>query len=362
MNHHVTLAYDPSYPHNTPSNFYSVLDSTLYFQNNTEVAITELYYPNDYNVPGLEFIIRFPNYMVSEKNADIEQQYLINDKRYTREDETRMLVDVNKAALEITKKLLNAVVEQFKKIDNQECPELPEKLTSAFIEYKRSVEDLLIHIDAYSPAKTGDIIDALNEHHTNLTTYLNKENCNNREINKMLDQIDDIKNNIDNYKNPMYEEKKYFFILQDRDSLQNVYDALFRTFSSFFYTSNQRNKLIIKPEITMTCSSDRVNIINQTLTIYSNNCVSIVKNYIIYLDIIEAPIVSNCVEQIIKIVKPEGCYKDYISKSFDNPHYIKVNKNIIYKIQVQIKDQNQQYIDFNCGPVTVKLHFRKIKA
>jgi hypothetical protein len=150
--------------------------------------------------------------------------------------------------------------------------------------------------------------------------------------------------------------------LQDRDSLQNIYDALFRSFSSFFYTSNQRNKLIIKPDITITCTSDRVNINRQILTIYANNCVSIVKNYIVYLDIIEAPIVSNRVEQIIKIVKPEGCYKDYISKNFDNPHYIKVNKNIIYKIQVQIKDQNQQFIDFNCGPVTLKLHFRKIKS
>jgi uncharacterized protein YfkK (UPF0435 family) len=365
MSHHITLTYDPSYPESTPSNFYSVLDETLIFSNNTEVSLTEFYYPNNYNIEAFDVHVKSPNYFPSEKNSAIEKKFSSSyTKTYSEEDEDALLLDIVPESNQIHLKNYQALIDELKKIKvvNKEVI-VPDALDSKFSDYLTSFHQLCDIVDLYSPRKCKQIINTLLDNKDSIIKLIKDFNdFDNKNKLRMIGQVVyDFLNIVDNYNKPLFIEKDYTIFIQDRITSANLHNIIFKRLSSFLYTKSNHT-LTIKPEITIKLKSNLVRQHGDMIIVNPHECISIAKNYLIYLDIIEAPIVFNKHDAIIKIVKPEGAFTEFISKSYDNPHYIKVNKNIVYKIQVQIKDQNHKFIDFNSGPVSLKLHFRKIKS
>jgi hypothetical protein len=267
--------------------------------------------------------------------------------------------------LSFEKSLQNDYDSFLRELNNDKLNE--NSVTSKFEIYRATVDDLFDQIDLYSLIKFQVQIDDLLKKRTVILKLIEEisydrmnHNKPDEELKKILQVVYDWINIIENYKKPLYVEKNFTIFIQDRATSANLQHSLFKNLSSFLYTKSNL-VFTVKPGITLKCKTNLIRQTGNMLIINAHECISIAKNYLVFLDIIEAPIVFNKHDPIIKIVKPEGAYTDYISKNYDNPHYIKVNKNIIYKIQVQIKDQNHKFINFNSGPVSLKLHFRKIR-
>lgn len=357
MSQYITLSYDASYPMNTPSNFYCLLDETLVFNEKYEVALTEFYYPNDYNATTLDFEISRPDYY---QLTSPEFEELLNDKQqFTTDDYHVILTDKitrysqshSAAATELVSELRKKVL----------TPAFDQKLE----DYKKSVEGLYELIELSSPAVLEDLIKIQREqfktYRSMVNDFLTTENK--EKIIDFINYINDFDNIINMFDEPLTITTTHSIKVQDRFSSTQLRDLLFQNFSALLYTTKLDHILKIRPGAVIKSTNPLLSITDNSkfLTIKRRELNALVKIFNIYVDIIEAPIVFNKLSSIIKIVKPEGVFNDYIAKCYNNPHYINVNKNIIYKINIQIKDQNQNFVDFNSGPITIQLHFRKLK-
>lgn len=364
MSHHITLEYDPSYPNNSPSNFYALLDETLVLTNKYEVALTEFYYPNDYNVSTFEYSITRPNFRPAS-NPTISNYYA-EFQRYTEADETTLLSNLVNPIQAKNKQLYDSLVVNFNKIIGtfRVNASIPEVATSSFKLYQESLDEIYELIETYPLDKSTLIIDTHKTQITNIISLiesfsLSETATNNAAKRDMLNAMNDFFVMVDNYSDPMFVIEEHSMVIPDRCPSSYIFDQLLKSNSALFYTTQRENVLFIKPQITFTSSSPLISISpnKKLLTVKKRECIAVVKSLNVCLDVIAAINVP-----VIKTIKPEGLYMDYVSKSFDYPLYLAVNKNIIYKIQVQIKDHNNNFIDFNTGPVTAKLHFRKVKT
>ena len=77
----------------------------------------------------------------------------------------------------------------------------------------------------------------------------------------------------------------------------------------------------------------------------------------VYANILEPQIVGNVSAPLLRIVNVEGKYPNIIDKVFDFPHYIPVLVKDISDIEIDIKDDLNEYIPFLSGKVIIKLHF-----
>jgi hypothetical protein len=81
----------------------------------------------------------------------------------------------------------------------------------------------------------------------------------------------------------------------------------------------------------------------------------------IYANILEQQIVGDISAPLLRIVNIEGKYPDIIDKTFDFPHYIPVLVKDISDIEINIKNDLNEFIPFASGKAIIKLHFRKIR-
>lgn len=79
----------------------------------------------------------------------------------------------------------------------------------------------------------------------------------------------------------------------------------------------------------------------------------------LYCNIIENQIVGNILAPLLRIVDVHGKYGQIANKIYDNPHYIPLLLKDINFIEINIKNDMNEYIIFEFGKVVVKLHFRK---
>ena len=87
-------------------------------------------------------------------------------------------------------------------------------------------------------------------------------------------------------------------------------------------------------------------------------------NYaLVYTDIIENQIFGDVIKPILKIIPIKSYNDSEVVTFFDNLHYVKLSKNNISTINIQIRDLFGEQIKFEnkFSFVIVKLHFRKIK-
>lgn len=81
----------------------------------------------------------------------------------------------------------------------------------------------------------------------------------------------------------------------------------------------------------------------------------------IYSDIIEYQSVGDYYVPLLRCVHIAGEKHKVVSVRYDKPHYAAVNKTSINEITIQVKDDQNQEVNFSYGKVCAKLHFRPVK-
>lgn len=81
----------------------------------------------------------------------------------------------------------------------------------------------------------------------------------------------------------------------------------------------------------------------------------------LYCDLVQNQIVGNALVPLLRVVTVDGKYDDIICKTFDSPHYVPLAKHEIDTVEINIKDDENRFVNFLYGKVVVKIHFRKQK-
>ena len=84
--------------------------------------------------------------------------------------------------------------------------------------------------------------------------------------------------------------------------------------------------------------------------------------FYVYTDIIKSQYHSNVVVPILRTVTVKGKHGTYVSKNFERPHYVPLNKRIFDTISINIRDEAGDLVAFEHGKVIITLHFRRRKT
>ncbi len=79
----------------------------------------------------------------------------------------------------------------------------------------------------------------------------------------------------------------------------------------------------------------------------------------VYCNLVEPQIVGSTTAPLLRLVNIEGRHGSIVEKMFQAPHYVPVNSKEISRIDIEIKDDNNNLVPFDFGKAVVKLHFRK---
>ena len=90
------------------------------------------------------------------------------------------------------------------------------------------------------------------------------------------------------------------------------------------------------------------------------NMNSLYYNMFVYSSICANSIVGNQYYPLLRTVNVEGEEGDYIHKTFENGHYVKLASDSLTRIDIRITNDQGELVKFTYGKVIVKLHFRKI--
>jgi len=82
----------------------------------------------------------------------------------------------------------------------------------------------------------------------------------------------------------------------------------------------------------------------------------------VYCSLVEPQIVGNVTAPLLRSVHINGIYGDIIEKLYQSPHYVPVVAKEVDRIEIDIKDDNDQSVPFQFGKTVVKLHFRKKRS
>jgi hypothetical protein len=81
----------------------------------------------------------------------------------------------------------------------------------------------------------------------------------------------------------------------------------------------------------------------------------------VYTDIIECQTVGDVHVPLLGTIHIEGETNKVVSVRYDKSHYVRLNKNSINEITIEIKDDLNRDVPFTYGKVVSKLHFRPVK-
>jgi len=79
----------------------------------------------------------------------------------------------------------------------------------------------------------------------------------------------------------------------------------------------------------------------------------------VYCNIIENQIVGNALAPLLRVVNLQGQRLEIIDKEYDSPHYCNVLQKDINEIEINIRNDMGELVNFEFGRVVVKLHFKK---
>ncbi len=82
----------------------------------------------------------------------------------------------------------------------------------------------------------------------------------------------------------------------------------------------------------------------------------------VYCSLVEPQIVGNVTAPLIRSVHIDGNYGDIIEKLYQTPHYVPVVAKEVDRIEIDIKDDDNQSVHFQFGKTVVNLHFRKKRS
>ena len=71
---------------------------------------------------------------------------------------------------------------------------------------------------------------------------------------------------------------------------------------------------------------------------------------------------GDVVVPVLCTVTVKGEHGSYVSKNFERPHYVPLNKKIFDTISINIRDEAGDLVAFEHGKVIITLHFRCSKT
>ena len=84
--------------------------------------------------------------------------------------------------------------------------------------------------------------------------------------------------------------------------------------------------------------------------------------FYVYPDIIKGQYHGDVVVPVLRTVTVKGEHGSYVSKNFERPHYVPLNKKIFDTISINIRDEAGDLVAFEHGKVIITLHFRRSKT
>ena len=90
---------------------------------------------------------------------------------------------------------------------------------------------------------------------------------------------------------------------------------------------------------------------------------SIIRASRVYTDIIKSQYHGDVLVPVHRTVTVKGEHGSYVSKNFERPHYVPLNKKIFDKISINKRDEDGDLVAFEHGKkVIITLHFRRSKT
>ena len=84
--------------------------------------------------------------------------------------------------------------------------------------------------------------------------------------------------------------------------------------------------------------------------------------FYVYIDIIKSQYHGDVLVPLLRTVTVKGEHGSDVSKNFERPHYVPLNKKIIDTISINIRDEAGDLVAFEHGKVIITLHFRCSKT
>ena len=84
--------------------------------------------------------------------------------------------------------------------------------------------------------------------------------------------------------------------------------------------------------------------------------------FYVYTDIIKSQYHGDVAVPVFRTVTVKGAHGNYVSKNFERPHYVSLNKKIFDTISINIRDEAGDLVAFEHGKVIITLHFRRSKT
>ena len=84
--------------------------------------------------------------------------------------------------------------------------------------------------------------------------------------------------------------------------------------------------------------------------------------FYVYTDIIETQCHGDVVVPVLRTITVKGEHGSYVSKNFERPLYVPLNKKIFDTIGINIRDEAGDLVAFQHGKVIITLHFRRSKT
>ena len=100
---------------------------------------------------------------------------------------------------------------------------------------------------------------------------------------------------------------------------------------------------------------------DETITADYNSDISAgFSSFYVYCSIVEPQCIGNSLEQLLRTVPlTENKLGNVVHKEFISPHYIGLLSKTFDTVEVNIRDDRGEFVDFQFGKVILKLHFRK---
>ena len=82
-------------------------------------------------------------------------------------------------------------------------------------------------------------------------------------------------------------------------------------------------------------------------------------NLYIYSNIVKETLVGDTLVPLLRTIPVMGENGDYISKTFETPHYLPLARDFFQNIEIKITDDIGQNVQFKFGKTIIKLYFRR---
>ena len=84
--------------------------------------------------------------------------------------------------------------------------------------------------------------------------------------------------------------------------------------------------------------------------------------FYVYTDIIKSQYHGDVVVPVLCSVTVKGEHGNYVSKNFETPHYVPLNKKFFDTISINIRVEAGDLVAFEQGKVIITLHSRRSKT